>query len=162
MMKCPGTRAIGRGRLSRRSRASRSRCRHHHRTSSGVKGAARAPAGDQTVQPNEGTTAARMGRPNTRAQVREKVEELWNNEAFQAIRRRDEQARKVRAQLCGEKYRNKDAKRNYNSSVIMRIRSSKPFEGSALGLSGSRSERFQNDTPLGRRHDHPSLSDLGF
>jgi hypothetical protein len=82
---------------------------------------ARSPVADQTSQPDEGTPAVRAGRPNTSAQIRKKVEELWNTQSFQAIGSRKKQAREVRAQLCGEEHRADDGMPNYKSSVIMRI-----------------------------------------
>jgi hypothetical protein len=65
---------------------------------------------------------SRVGRPKRREQIRSKVEELWNTDPqFQAIPNRIDQAREVRARLCGEETRHRDDTPNYRSSTIQRI-----------------------------------------
>lgn len=74
------------------------------------------------AKPNNRTPQTRSsGRPKTSGHIRAKVLQLWKVKAFRAMSPRIQQAREVRAQLCGEEHRNDDGMSGYKSSVIQRI-----------------------------------------
>lgn len=82
---------------------------------------------DEIVEPSnrvessraeERDSAAPRGRPNTRDEIRTKVEELWADPWFQALPNRTVQAKEVRASLRGEEARAVDDMEGYNSSSI--------------------------------------------
>lgn len=67
------------------------------------------------------TKTRRMGRPGSRGEIHDKVKELLSDAAFRAIPHRIDQAREVRARLCGEAARHRDDMPNYRSTFIQRI-----------------------------------------